>query len=74
MAITPVPKSRPYVVTDKASGTQRLVQASNATQAMRHAAHGTFSVAAATPNDVIALMAAGVKPETAGDEAAPQSD
>ena len=58
---------RPYIVTDK-SGVQRLVQAGNQAQALRHVATDQFNVKAASASEVIELMTAGVKPETASAE------
>jgi hypothetical protein len=59
--------TRPYIVADK-SGAQRIVQAINQAQALRHVATDQFTVKAASASEVIDLMTAGVKPETASNE------
>lgn len=68
MPITKATATRPYIVTDKATGKQRIVQAGTSAQALRHVAADTYTVAIAKANDVIALMASGVKAEVAGAE------
>ena len=61
------PVVRPYIVSDK-QGAQRIVQAANQAQALRHVATDQFTVKAASASEVIDLMTAGVKPETASAE------
>ena len=46
----------------------RLVRAANASQALRHVARDTLAVAVASQDNLVALIAAGVKVETAGEE------
>lgn len=58
---------RPYIVSDK-GGAQRIVQACNQAQALRHVATDQFTVKAANASEVIELMQAGVQPETASAE------
>lgn len=48
----------------------RLVRASDTAQALRHVARDTLAVKVASQDDLVANIAAGVKVETAGDEAA----
>lgn len=47
----------------------RLVRAPNASQALRHVARDTLCVKVASQDELVANIAAGVKVETAGDEA-----
>ena len=73
-------KMKVYIVTDR-DGNERLVRAYTAADALRHVTP-TFSVAPASQDDIISLMAVGVAVETAGikeqelpaDEAAGLSD
>ena len=60
--------TRPYKVTDKETGTVRLVLASSQSQTRNYVAGQRYSVDTANANDVIDLMSAGVKPETATEE------
>lgn len=64
-------KTRPYIVST-AAGNERIVEAANAAQALRHVARDVFDVKVASASQVIALMSSGVKPEIAstkeGDE------
>lgn len=59
--------TRPYIITGK-DGAHRLVQAGTQAQALRHVATDQFTVKAASASEVIELMQAGVKPETASAE------
>lgn len=67
---TPAPKRqytrklKVYIVTDS-GGTERLVRAYTPADALRHVTP-TFHVVPAEQDDIIALMAAGVTVETAG--------
>lgn len=47
----------------------RLVRASNPAQALRHVARDTLIVKIASQDELVMNIAAGVKVETAGDEA-----
>jgi hypothetical protein len=71
MAVTP---ARVYRV--DLAGTPQLVRASTPAQALAHAARGVSQVRVATQDDLIDLVAAGIKPSTAGEdaEAQPQGD
>ncbi|CDN87380.1 hypothetical protein BN948_01802 [Hydrogenophaga intermedia] len=60
--------TRPYVVTDKTSGTKRLVRATSQATARSHVARDRFAVEAASANDVLDLIATGVKAEDAAAE------
>lgn len=62
--------SRIYLVKDKATGQERLVLGLHASQALRHVAEASFSVAVAKTTDVARLMVGGAKVETAGEAAA----
>lgn len=57
--------TRPYIVTNTATKEKRLIQAATQAQARNFAARNLFTVEAASGNDVIEIMQAGVKPETA---------
>lgn len=61
-------KTRIYVVTDNSDATQRLVEATNKSAAIRHAVQERYSAIAATSHDVARLMAAGKTLEHAGQE------
>ncbi len=65
---------RPYVVTSRLTGAQRLVRATNQSQAIRYAVRSDYACTPASADDVIALMGRGIKPEDATDSAAPQAD
>lgn len=56
-------KDRIYFV--GAGNTERLVRATRGTAALRHVAEDTYTVRLATQNDLEALLAKGVKVETA---------
>ena len=57
-------KMKVYIVTDR-DGNERLVRAYTSADALRHVTP-TFSVAPASQDDIISLMAVGVAVETAG--------
>ena len=57
-------KMKVYIVTDR-DGNERLVRAYTSADALRHVTP-TFSVAPASQDDIISLMAADVAVETAG--------
>jgi len=61
--------TRPYRITLKTTGDERLVTASNQAQALRHVARDAFTISPASGNDVLELMQKGVKPEDASAEA-----
>lgn len=71
MAVTP---TRVYRV--DLAGTPHLVRAVTPAQALAHAAQGVSEVRVASQDDLIDLIAAGIKPQTAGEksEQRPQSD
>ncbi|MEY2655983.1 MAG: hypothetical protein RLZZ524_3011 [Pseudomonadota bacterium] len=58
-------------ITDEPGVVSRLVRAGNASQALRHVARDTLTVKVASQDDLVANLSAGVKVETAGDEAEP---
>jgi hypothetical protein len=62
--------TRPYVVVENETQVERLVQATNQSQARNFVARSQYSVKAASANDVIDMMAKGIKPEMATDEKA----
>lgn len=57
--------TRPYVVVENETQVEHLVQATNQSQARNFVARSKYSVKAASANDVIDLMAKGIKPEIA---------
>jgi len=57
--------TRLYRVTQENTGDQHLVEATSASQALRHVTTGMFTVAVASTKDVAGMMANGVKVETA---------
>lgn len=59
---------RPYIVTDTTTNAERLVQATSQSQARNFVASKQYAVRAASANDVLDLVAKGVKPEVAADE------
>lgn len=61
----------PVYLVKNTSGYARLVRAPNIAQAIRHVAKGEFTAAAASVDEVIDLMQAGTRVETAGAEQAP---
>jgi hypothetical protein len=60
--------TRPYKVTDTTTQTLRLVQATNQAQARNFVAKHQYEVKVASANDIIELMANGIKPELATDD------
>ncbi len=56
---------RIYVVRHEFSKTSRLVRASNAAQAIKHATHSDFTCSVATQDDLVRLVAEGVTVENA---------
>lgn len=54
-----------YAITNNATNTQRLVNAPNPAQALRHVSRETFSVKAATADTVVKLIQGGVILEVA---------
>lgn len=63
-------QSRIYAVTDKLSGSARLIQAQSAAQAIKHVANDMFDVKAATAAVVANLMSKGTKVEAPSEEKA----
>lgn len=61
--------TRIYAVTNKETGFEHLVRAANQAQAIRHAARNQFAVEVATQDQLVELIAAGVKVEEAVTEA-----
>lgn len=72
--MTKAPK-RIYLVHNAATGTQRLIRASNTYQARNHAARDTLAVQVATQEQLVALLTghARVAVEDATDAAAEQA-
>lgn len=62
--------TRIYLVQDTESKTKALVRASNQAQAIRHVARNRLAVAVASQDDLVELLAGGVKVEDAGAETA----
>lgn len=62
--------TRPYLVVDTATKAERLIQATNQSQARNFVARNQYTVKAASANDVIEKMAQGLKPELATDDKA----
>lgn len=65
-------KTRIYVV-QKTNGFTRLVEATSASQAIRHCALGEYAAKVASSTDVAHAMQGGAKVEAAGSEAAGES-
>ena len=63
---------RIYLITETKSGTQQLVRANTASQALHHVVQGVFQVKAATAIQVSELMGQGVVPESASNKRADQ--
>lgn len=58
--------TRIYLVSDEDTATKRLVRASTQAQATHHAARSRFDVKVASQDDLVNLIASGVKVEEAG--------
>jgi len=58
--------TRPYIVTETATGKQRLIEAASQSQALGHVAQSVFTVKTASTKDVMALMKQGIVPEETG--------
>lgn len=58
--------TRLYVVQEEGRVPDRLIEAANPSQAIRHCVYGRFTADAASAQDVARLMAAGVTVEKAG--------
>lgn len=56
--------TRIYVVTDKTSGTKRLVRSANPSQAVRHTVKDRFVAEVASQDDLFVLLTGGVTVET----------
>lgn len=66
--------SRIYLVQDTATAAKTLVRAHNQAQAVRHVARYRLSVTVASQDDLVTLVAGGVKVEDAGaDDVIPAS-
>ena len=61
---------RIYILRNAETGVERLVRASNATQARAHVARDTFSISVASQDQLVALLTAEDPPEveTAGED------
>lgn len=57
--------TRIYLVTDQTTQAQRLIEATNQAQAIRHAVHGRFAARVARQSDLIALLPNGAVVERA---------
>ena len=64
--------TRIYAVTNKETGFEHLIRAANRGEAIRHAARNQFSVEVATQDQLVELVAAGVKVEDSSDMLADQ--
>lgn len=62
--------TRIYLVTDRDTDEQKLVRATNAATAIRHAAK-RFSAVVAAPETLVEMCSAGAKVEDAGEEPEP---
>jgi hypothetical protein len=62
--------TRPYIVTDAFANTTRIIQATSQAQARNFVARDRYTVKAASANELIEIMATGVKPEVANDDKA----
>lgn len=60
-------KQRIYIVTDD-SDTVRMIEASNARQAVRHVIKNKYNATLATQHALIEMTASGIKLEKAADE------
>jgi len=58
--------TRIYLVQDTETKSNALVRAANQAQAIRHVARNRLSVTVASQDDLVELLAAGVKVEDAG--------
>lgn len=58
-------KTRVYIVEAKADGAERLIRSANALQARSHVAKDSYETRVASQDDLIRLVAAGVKVEVA---------
>jgi hypothetical protein len=61
--------ARPYYIRHKETGAERLVEAGNVAQALRHVAGDTYEARPATTREAHDLATRGVKIETAVKEA-----
>lgn len=57
--------TRIYLVKDKTTGTERLVEAYNQAHALRFVAQNTFDISVADQQSLVRLVEAGQKPERA---------
>jgi hypothetical protein len=64
--------TRVYLVTETATGAQRLIRATYRSTAIRHAAQDKFSAHKATHDDLERLITAGVRVELAVETPAPE--
>lgn len=62
--------TRPYIVIDNTTQTERLIQAASQAQARNFVARNQYSVKVATATETVELMSKGVKPEVATDDKA----
>jgi len=65
-------ETRLYKVTDKTGKeVDRLVDAGNPSQAIRHCVNGRYDASPAKPKDVSSMMSLGIRVEKAGEEPEP---
>jgi len=64
--------TRIYVVTQKKSGVYQLIRAANQAQAIRHAARKEFIAEVASQDQLVVLVASGVKVEDSSEMLADQ--
>lgn len=65
--------SRIYLVQDTSTEAKTLVRAHNQAQAVRHVARNRLSVTVASQDDLVTLVAGGVKVEDAGADETPSA-
>ena len=66
--------TRIYAVTNRETGFEHLIRATNQAQAVRHAARNQFTVDVATQDQLVELVAAGVKVEDSSEMLAEKFD
>lgn len=62
---------RIYIVAPKDGGPARLVRATHPSNALRHVADDSYTVAVADPEQLLACFEKGIKPESIGQEQVP---
>lgn len=62
--------TRPYIVVDNVTKTERLINGTSQAQARNFVARNQYAVKAASASEVMDMMARGIKPEVATDDKA----